>query len=417
MDEEQLDSISDLCGQLRSSDSIGEYLANYDWTETDIAILRGHHERFVDPSVNLFVVGPSSFYWTDTYPMRVRGQSNHFLRTDSTNTERELSVSSGCPFVYRELAPQLSSELNSRETPPAVFTTSRGDRALLVETTSGKSVGMRIELPPRVVEGVVTTEHPVALFLAQVPNLSDWFAAFLTDLNESDPSRVPQLPPRLTSPSDWYTPEERHLSAQIEKATADINALVAKRERLQTDLAEAEERGNRGVRRGIWADGEDLVAAVTEILRDFGFDVQDMDAGLEPNEQKYEDLRLTIPNQPDWEAIAEVKGYGDGTKTRGNRQINEYVKRFIRAEGREPDIILWIANPYRNIDDPSSRPLPGGHVEEAAASIDAVHVLTTDLYRLWVLVQTGELQANHVVQDLISASLGLWSPSGLGSDN
>ena len=138
-----------------------------------------------------------------------------------------------------------------------------------------------------------------------------------------------------------------------------------------------------------------------------------MDAGLEPNEQKYEDLRLTLPHRPDWEAIVEVKGYTKGTRTNDALQLRKHREHYIVDKGRPPDFTIWLANPFRQID-PSSRPAPVRNVGEAAENIGAVHVLATDLYRLWVLVQTGDLIANDVVQDLVDASTGLWSPKALG---
>ena len=38
------------------------------------------------------------------------------------------------------------------------------------------------------------------------------------------------------------------------------------------------------------------------------------------------------------------------------------------------------------------------------------HVLASDLYMQWVLVKTGRLEAQAVVQDLIDAEPGLWAP-------
>ena len=241
-------------------------------------------------------------------------------------------------------------------------------------------------------------------------NFPNWFATFLSDVNENDPSRVPQPPPRLSKPSDWYTPEERALAAQIEKASFDIEHLIEQRERLQTELIAAGESGDKGIRRVIWADGDELVAAVSEILVEFGFEVQNMDVGLQPNEPKHEDLRLKLLDRPDWQAIVEIKGYTRGTRTNDARQIRQHREHYIAENGRGPDLTLWLANPYRQMD-PSSRPTLGGNVGEAADNVGAVHALTADLYQQWILIKTGALEANDVVQDLIGASPGHWIPT------
>ena len=404
----RFESISHLCGELRQADTLGKYLQQYNWIETDIVVAENLQYYHVNPDVNLIVMGRASLTWTDTLPS-IQGRRDHDVTTDVGNTERELSVPHTCPEIYKKLAVQLSNELTASDTPPPAFGSSRRDKAALVETTSGKSAAMRIALPPRETDGVATNEYPVALILPQVSNFPNWFATFLSDVNENDPGRVPQPPPRLSRPSDWYTPEERALAARIEKAAVDIDDLIEQRERLQTELTAAGESGDRGIRRVIWADGDELVAAVSVILVDFGFEVQDMDAGLQPNEPKHEDLRLTLLDRPDWEAIVEVKGYTNGTRTNDARQIREHREHYIAENGRRPDLTLWLANPFRQVD-PSSRPTLGGNVGEAADNVGAVHALAADLYQQWILIKTGALEANDVVQDLVCASPGHWIP-------
>ena len=138
------------------------------------------------------------------------------------------------------------------------------------------------------------------------------------------------------------------------------------------------------MRRVLWDDGDDLVQATKVILQDLELAVRDMDAEVQPGKPKREDLRLTHPKHPNWEAIAGVKGYSKGTKTNDARQIREHRDRYTGEEGRLPDLTLWIANPHRSTD-PSSRPTPGRNVDEAAKNIGAVYVLASDLYLQWVL--------------------------------
>ncbi len=154
--------------------------------------------------------------------------------------------------------------------------------------------------------------------------------------------------------------------------------------------------------------GDDLVAAVGDILKQLGFVVRHMDAEQEQGKPKREDLRLTLTDPPEWEAIAEVKGYTRGTKTNDGRQIRQHRELYIKEQSSPPDLTLWIVNTHRGMD-PSSRPTPDSNVGEAAANIGAVHVLTTDLYRLWVLVATGKLEKAQAVQQLIGAEPGLWT--------
>ena len=134
-----------------------------------------------------------------------------------------------------------------------------------------------------------------------------------------------------------------------------------------------------------------------------------MDAELRQDEPKREDLRLALKGVPGWQAMVEVKGYTSGTRTNDARQIREHRDRYIGEEGRSPDLTLWISNPFRTME-PASRPAPDQNVKDAAEAIGAVHVLAPDLYRNWALVAAGSLDAETVVQSLVNANPGLWTP-------
>ena len=197
------------------------------------------------------------------------------------------------------------------------------------------------------------------------------------------------------------------MAERIAEIDSEFESLESERSQVKARLVAEGEKADLGIRRAILDKGDDLADAVSEILRDLGFDVRNMDAELDP---KREDLRLTIVGRPDWEAIVEVKGYANGTKTNDARQIREHREHYMSEKGRLPDLTVWLANPFREMD-PSSRPAPNAHVEEAAANIGAVHVLSTDLYKQWTLVKRGKLDVHDVVTSLIDAEPGLWHPA------
>ena len=139
-----------------------------------------------------------------------------------------------------------------------------------------------------------------------------------------------------------------------------------------------------------------------------------MDAERQEGEPKREDLRLTLAERSGWEALAEVKGYTRGTRTNDARQIREHRDHYIKEEGRPPALTLWVANPHRRMD-PSSRPTPDSNVGETAATIEVVHVLTTDLYKLWTLVATGKLQKGTGRPAVDRRNTRVLVPAGAGS--
>ena len=413
LNRNQLASLAPLCGELRPAGLLGGYLLDYSWTETDVLVAGDLGGAAVDSSVNLITVGPAGFHWSDSFGSGV-GDRSHFVN-EAANTERELAVPPSCPDLYKPLATDLSSQLSQAAEPSAVFDTSRNDRTALIETTSGHPVALRLVLPMRSGSPDDEASTPIALLLPPAVDVAAWFRAFLSELHELDPARIPHAPPRLSQPSDWYTHQERGLADRIAEVDAELEGLKSERDQLQTELTAAGERADRGIRRALWADGDELIAAVGKVLADLGFAVRDMDAELAEGEPKREDLRLAQKDEPGWQAMVEVKGYSSGTKTNDNRQIREHRERYILEEGRLPDLTVWLANSYRR-RDPSTRPAPDQNVKDAAVAVDAVHVLATDLYRQWALVATGSLDNETVVQSLVNADPGLWSPPVSGSD-
>ena len=150
------------------------------------------------------------------------------------------------------------------------------------------------------------------------------------------------------------------------------------------------------------------------MLSTLGFKVRNMDEELKEGEPKREDLRLTLEGMPGWQALVEAKGYSSGTRTNDVRQIREHRDRYIQESGRLPDLTVWLTNPYRTID-PSSRPAPPQNVKVAAERIGTVHVLASDLYQQWAVVAAGSLDTETVIQSLVNAAPGLWTPPDLGS--
>ena len=405
LDDLQVGSITSLCGELRPANSLGNYLENYSLTETDVVVSSALRVGQVDSSVNLMTIGPGSFYWSIHFNNRV----TRLVRTDVDNTERELTVPPSCPDLYEPLAAELSRHLGRAAEPPTVMTTFQEGKVTLIETTSGLPVASRHDLPARSRAADGKSLRSIALLLPETSNLAAWFRAFLCDLHESDPRRVPQAPPRLIHPSDWYTPVERSLADRISHIESEIKGLNDERDQLQTKLSAEGERADIGIRRILWADGDDLIDAARDLLTNLGFAVRDMDAELKSDEPKREDFRLTVQCVPEWQAMVEVKGYRSGTKTNDSRQIREHRDRYIAEERRSPNQTVWLSNTFR-LMDPSSRPAPDENVKSSAEAIGAVHVLATDLYRQWALVAAGALDKEKLIHSLLNAEPGLWNP-------
>ena len=424
--EDQVVSIEPLCGTLRTADSVGEYVKEFNWTETDIVIGVDLKSEEVGDDVHVVAITPRSWtYYQGTHLVRrwsgggrrnVMAPVALIMNTDSNNTEREVSVPEGCSEFYMDLAHDLRKRLRRSGEPPATLSLSGAvgkKKKHLVETTSGHPVAVlctrhyqsREEKKLGKAQEGDQKPHFVVLALPQVDNLSEWFRAFLSDVHHIDKTRVPHAPPRLLKPEDWYTPKENALAQQIEDLRSRITRLEGDLEQLNVDLTSETKTADAGIRRVLWADGDDLEAGVGELLTRCGFKVEYMDAQFERKDNRCEDLRLTVDDRPGWEAIVEAKGYVKGAQGGDTRQIREQRENYAREKkGKFPDSTLWLANPFR-LRDPSNRPAPDRQATEAAQNIGATYVAVPDLYRLWSLVTKGSLSPSDARRQLIDGDL------------
>jgi len=396
---------------------VDDYLnqQRFSWSETDIVVASDLGESEIDSGVHLLSVGAVSHRVPQRQSDRPLSAYRELARMATHNRERELSVSPLCPPMYRGPAEMLVKELSGADNPPTTVTSHKADEQLrnpIVVTSSGRPVALHMQWAGRPWGGPssVPGVDVLALYLPQLSNLSHWFRAFLIDMSELDPERVPQPPSLLSDGSDWYTPKEDELARAISEIERKRAALESERLRIEGELAREGVRGDATVRRTISEDGDELVEAVGEMLEEMGFTVQKMDDARQSHEAKREDLRLTLADRPDWQGIVEVKGYTKGIKTNDAQQVRMHRDRYIRETGREPNLTIWLVNPYRAMK-PSDRLSPDSNVDERAKIIGAVCVLTTDLFRLWKSLKAGDSAQDDVVRRLVGAEAGLWRPS------
>ena len=208
-----------------------------------------------------------------------------------------------------------------------------------------------------------------------------WVRCFLDFLHDRDPSSVPKPMPRIAAPEDWFTQSERDLAQEIEPLEIAVTKARSDLDQKRLELVAASEQADEHKRTVLFADGDDLVNGVIELLAQIGFGVVNVDEDLEPSEPKREDLRITHSALPHWIAIAEVKGYTNGPKTNDLNQIRNQRERYLQREGELPSDTWWIINPYRQLD-PSSRQPANHDAHEKAKLVGARIVEVRDLYRL-----------------------------------
>ncbi|MDE0179171.1 MAG: hypothetical protein OXP36_11300 [Gammaproteobacteria bacterium] len=377
-------------------------------------VASGLHNAVIDAGVHTLTVGPMTLGVSQPKRSRRGTRFREHVRMDTRNREREVAVALACPGMYRGPAEQLAKQLGEApEPPPTVTVTDAGEllQQPIVETSRKHPVALRLQWADRVWGGEGgPTVDVVALHLPSEASLSPWFRAFLTDISEFDPKRVPEPPSLLSDSYHWYTPEEDAIAGAISEIERERERLERERQRLVEDLARVGSRAEATVRRTIREDGDQLVGAVGEMLEEMGFAVEQMDEAKQPHEAKHEDLRLTLAAQPKWEAIVEVKGYTKGIRAKDAQQVRMHRERYNRETGRAPNLTIWLVNPWREME-PSDRPSPDKQIDESAEIVGAVCLLTTDLYLLWKSLKTGDSSPDEIVRRLVEAKPGLWRPS------
>lgn len=247
-----------------------------------------------------------------------------------------------------------------------------------------------------------------------------WFDAFLRRLREIDPEIFPGDPDWAIGAA-WAPPEVRKhvlaaddLREELSRETRRLEAAIAATE---AKVAAANDEAKQGPLRLLTEQGETLRVAVQEALGDLGFDVTDMDPiHQEKHGAKFEDLRATDPDDDDWIAIIEVKGFGKGVKvTEIDKVTRRPLRRYLLDHGDEPSAVWVIAN--HDIKQPPdargsfvSNPETDLHAftdTDGGACFD-----TRDLYQVWRAVQTGELDAGEARAWMKNArGMGSWDPA------
>ncbi|WP_178997316.1 hypothetical protein [Paenarthrobacter nitroguajacolicus] len=250
---------------------------------------------------------------------------------------------------------------------------------------------MSLVLPPE------TTDHRA------------WLVWFLRSLNKIDPDAFPGDPDWTRAPS-WSTAGTQTMHDELQKLHEERSKLLAEldeRERAAaSQLEEARAADKVGYQRLLTADGDELESAVQKVLTEFGFTVQNMDGHHDQvTKAKLEDLRVSDPEDPEWIALVEIKGYTKGAKTNDVTQIlGRPMRAYILETGREPSTVWHIVNPERTVD-PSTRKdaIPSDLDLEALTEASGALIETRQLFLALRDVQAGKLDAPAIKLSLKNA--------------
>ncbi|MFL5354425.1 MAG: hypothetical protein ACJ8AN_17385 [Archangium sp.] len=230
-------------------------------------------------------------------------------------------------------------------------------------------------------------------------DVAAWVEVALKQWHKLAPERFPVDLGWERNP-EWMTRLESELVGKIDvirkerqKALAYFDSIERE---LKTQLHAANLSADTSERRLLTTQGDVLVEAVADALKELGFSVEDMDK-IFPKNDRREDLRVGLPEDKDWVAICEIKGYFKGAAVNDLLKIERFRGRFFKEKGREPERCWYVVNSFLK-DDPArrGRALAANSAEvETFAEGGGLVVGTVELFRLQMKVRAGKIEAKE----------------------
>lgn len=269
----------------------------------------------------------------------------------------------------------------------------------------------------------VLDRSPKSKCLTLPPDASRaWITAAINEWHKLAPKIFPETTDWTSGAYDWITPDEIDAGLAAIDADRVKEAAEAKAKVAWEVFWAAREVAASGIFRLLTGTGTPLEEAVSAALRDLGFMVREMDAEW-PEGQRFEDLRVTCNELPDWEAIVEIKGY---SKSRGHAEditnlVARFGKNYRRMQKRDPSAYWYVVNhDFATHPEQRKSVLEGNEFDiETLALDDGLAIDTVDLYRLWHNVKRGRVTPEAARAKLVGSKGRFshdWAPATKKTD-
>lgn len=375
----------------------------------------------VGRSAGLFVVAFGAERATSLLPLDGRNPENaadpRRVQWMGTSAARDLFIPAGLPDVIEALVRKdLLAGFEQGGRSRRYLRVQRGDRMVgwldeknqtdyldpFLTASDGSVLAGRVRRAPTEAgqEGALSE---CWLLPGWVAHPEEWVKTAWKCWAEAAPKRIP-APPAWADSAEWHTPDEARIAGERARLKAALVEAFEEFKSADGALAhafdEAKKSAEDGPRRVLQTQSGDLVTAVQALLNDLGFAVQDMDL-VHPEGDRREDLR--IGDEGDYEAIAEVRGYGRGAQSNDLLRLGRFAGLYQQETGKRPSAQWYIVNEFLK-DDPGtrpSRPLASkpDDVREFGENPGIV-ISTVALYRLWQRVAVGSMSKEEARQQL-----------------
>jgi hypothetical protein len=310
-------------------------------------------------------------------------------------------------FEFPEDLPDGVKALVESDLLPAAF--ARGTHDCLVESVPGFLQGNKT---PASVRAFLATTEGLAIagaFVRQggvsecwaIPEDTQsplaWLQVALDQWRTKDANKFPAGAP-WSKRGEWMNAREletvEQLSLQSARRVEVLSGLDREEAGLRAAADAASLDADRGLRRLLTARGDDLKEAVKDALTGLGFRVRDMDLEFPENDRR-EDLRITVSGDAKWEAVVEVRAYKGGATIADLLRLGRFSRRYAKDEGRDPGAVWYVASTQVGRDPSTREPILATNAAELEefATDGGVAVDTSDLFRLAVAIERGIIEA------------------------
>jgi hypothetical protein len=256
------------------------------------------------------------------------------------------------------------------------------------------------------------------LGVAWLPNnifsIVPWVELICNEWAVLDPTRFPGFGD-WTKNSEWMTNEELNLKLEIDDLMQEFDRLTADYKKrlseLKKEFSHTSLLVNKGKRRLITAQGNELLEEVARSFKELGYSVTIMDNELDEAVPKKEDLRLRDPDVEDWEAIVEVRGHTkSGGQTSDLNRLSKFARLYRTEKGREPNKLIYVVNGQIDLTSPHHRQVPFSSALDdvkAFGEQDGIILWTLDLYKVLKFARKEEDKAKF--RKSLRECIGRWS--------
>ncbi len=273
-----------------------------------------------------------------------------------------------------------------------------------------------------------STNSPLAVYflredsglgVAWLPNVNKnqaaWVELIVAQWAQSDKESFPDYGD-WTDNQEWMTTEELTILSQIHSLEKEKQESIIKIDKqigkLHAGLALAKTSANKGLRRLLTTQSEELVDEVAKALSGIGFNVTRVDSMLTEKAPKREDLRLSHlgDDKVEWNAIIEVRGYARSAGTTADLlRLARFSKLYEKEIGQSPDKLIYIVNGQIELLPPQRQePLVASPEDlQLFAESDGLVIWTVELFRALKAADPSDYIG---LLESIKQSVGRWIP-------